>query len=116
LRGKGAAYLPKEPAEQPDPYNYRLNRPIFFNAVDLTLARLVRMVFVNDPKLSDNVPEQIRGREAEGEGAAVEGEWENIDNAGTPGTVFCKEVFMNAVRDGHAAILVDMPPADRKSV
>jgi len=111
LRGKGAAYLPKEPAEQPDPYNYRLNRAIFFNAVDLTLAGLVGMVFRNDPKLSDNVPEQIRGREAEGEGAAVEGEWENIDNAGTHGTVFCKEVFMNAVRDGHAAILVDMPPA-----
>lgn len=111
LRKQGALYLPKEPAEQTDPYNYRLSRAIFFNAVDLTLAGLVGMVFRNDPKLSDNVPEVIRGREAEGEGAAVEGEWENIDNAGTHGTVFCKEVFTNAVRDGHAAILVDMPPA-----
>jgi Domain of unknown function (DUF4055) len=111
LREKRDAYLPPEPAEQTDPYNYRLRRAIFFNAVDLTLAGLVGMVFRNDPKLSDNVPEQIRGREAEGEAAAVEGEWENIDNAGTHGTVFCKEVFTNAVRDGHAAILVDMPPA-----
>jgi len=111
LRKNGIAYLPKEPAEQTDPYNYRLNRAIFFNAVDLTLAGLVGMVFRNDPKLADNVPEVIRGREAEGEAAAVEGEWENIDNAGTHGVVFIKDVFNNAVRDGHAAILVDMPPA-----
>jgi hypothetical protein len=110
LRRKGVAYLPKEPAEQPGPYTYRLNRAIFFNAVDLTLAGLVGMVFRNDPELSDNVPEVIRGRESEGENVQIEGEWENIDNAGTHGVVFCKEVFKNAVRDGHAAILVDMPP------
>ncbi|HVI70735.1 MAG TPA: hypothetical protein VM656_04525, partial [Pyrinomonadaceae bacterium] len=111
LREKGVEYLPKEPAEQPDPYNYRLRRAVFFNAVDLTLGGLVGMVFRNDPKLAENVPEVIRGREAEGEGESVEGQWENIDNAGTHGTVFCKELFTDAMRDGHAAILVDMPPA-----
>src|SRR5262249_37669337 len=40
-----------------------------------------------------------------------EGHWENIDNAGAKGVVFCKEVLTDAIRDGHAAILVDMPPA-----
>lgn len=111
IRKAGETYLPKEPAESKDHYGYRLSRAVFHPAVGFTKNGLVGMVFRNDPKLSDNVPEQIRGREAEGEGAAVEGEWENIDNAGTHGTVFCKEVFTNAVRDGHAAILVDMPPA-----
>jgi Domain of unknown function (DUF4055) len=110
LRECGEIYLPMEPAEEPDHYQYRLRRAIFFNAVSRMLNGLVGMVFRNEPKLSDNVPEQIRGREAAGEQASVEGEWENIDNAGTHGAVFCKEVFKNAVRDGHAAILVDMPP------
>lgn len=122
LREKSAQYLPKEPAEQPDPYNYRLRRATFFNAVELTLGGLVGMVFRNDPKLSENVPETIRGREAvaakpatEGQSAVeaqdgVEGHWENIDNAGTHGVVFAKELFTDAMKDGHAAILVDMPP------
>lgn len=112
LRKKGVLYLPKEPGEEDKAYSYRLVRATFFNAVDLTLGGLVGMVFRNDPKLADNVPEIIRGKEAEGEdGTAVEGQWENIDNAGTHGSVFCKELFTDAMRDGHAAILVDMPPA-----
>ena len=111
LREQGVAYLPAEPAEKDEHYRYRRWRAVFFNAVDRTLNGLVGMVYRNDPKLNDNVPEVIRGREAEGETAAVEGQWENIDNAGTHGVVFTKEVFADAMRDGHAAILVDMPPA-----
>ena len=110
LRKQGAIYLPREPGEEDQHYRYRLSRAIFFNAVDLTLAGLVGMVFRNDPKLADNVPEVIRGREATDTQTAVEGQWENIDNAGTHGAVFCKEVFTHAMRDGHAAMLVDMPP------
>lgn len=111
LRKAGKRYLPQEPAENNKHYEYRLDRAVFYNAVDLTLSALVGMVFRNDPKLAENVPEAIRGRAAEGDSAAVEGHWENIDNAGTDGVVFTKEVFSNAMRDGHAAILVDMPPA-----
>lgn len=103
-------YLPPEPAEKSEHYDYRRERAIFFNTVDRTLNGLVGMVFRNDPKLSENVPETIRGREAVDGKNAVEGNWENIDNAGTHGAVFCKEVFTDAMKDGHAAILVDMPP------
>src|SRR5262245_51800978 len=111
LREKRDAYLPMEPAEDPKHYSYRLQRATFFNAVDRTLNGLTGMVFRNEPKLSENVPEIIRGREAAaGSQTRTEGEWENIDNAGTHGSVFCKELFKAAVRDGHAAILVDMPP------
>lgn len=45
------------------------------------------------------------------QGVKVEGWAENIDLAGSHWTVFAKEVFTDAMRDGHAFILVDMPPA-----
>lgn len=111
LRERGAIYLPQESAERPEHYSYRLSRAIFFNAFERTLNALVGMVFRKDPALSADAPEAIRGREASDEVSVVEGQWENIDNAGAHGAVFCKEVFTNAMRDGHAAILVDMPPA-----
>lgn len=104
-------YLPLEPAEQSDHYVYRKRRSIFFNATARTLNGLVGMVFRKEPKLGEDVPEVIRGQEATEDQARVEGQWENIDNAGTHGAVFCKEVFTDAMRDGHAVILVDMPPA-----
>jgi hypothetical protein len=110
LREKGPIYLPTEPAEKTDHYEYRRTRAILFNATDLTLNGMVGMVFRNDPKLLENVPEVIRGREAAEGQSAVEGHWNNIDNVGTPGAVFAKELFADAMRDGHAAILVDMPP------
>src|SRR5262245_21354681 len=96
LRDCGPEYLPPEPAEKDDHYRYRRLRAIFFNAVDRSVNGLVGMVFRNDPKLSPNVPEIIRGREA-GEGQTqLEGHWENIDNAGAHGVVFCKETFTDA--------------------
>src|SRR5262249_31825157 len=110
LRECGPEYLPPEPAEKDEHYKYRRLRAIFFNAVDRPVHGWVGMVCRNDPKLADSVPETIRGREATDGEAAAEGQWENIDNAGTHGSVFCKEVFSDAMRDGHAAILVDMPP------
>jgi len=112
MREKRELYLPKEPGEKPEHYAYRLARATFFNAVDRTLNGLTGMVFRNEPKLGENVPEFIRGRESAGDEATprVEGQWENIDNAGTHGAVFCKELFSDAMRDGHAAIFVDYPP------
>jgi hypothetical protein len=53
-------------------YNYRLARAIFFNAVERTLHGLVGMVFRKEPKLGDDVPEAIRGREATDNRPAVE--------------------------------------------
>lgn len=110
LREQGAIYLPLEPGEDHNHWKYRRDRAVLFSATSTTLNGLVGMVCRNDPKLTDTVPEAIRGREAKDEQSAVEGHWENIDNAGTHGAVFAKEVFTDAMRDGHAAILVDMPP------
>ncbi len=109
LRKQKAKYLPIEPAEDGRDFSIRTSRAIFFNAVERTLHGLVGMVFRKEPKFGEDVPEFIRGRE--GSEGNREGLAENIDNAGTHWTVFAKEVFTDAVRDGHAFIYVDMPPA-----
>lgn len=104
LRSKRDEYLPRDPAEKSDHYSVRLSRAVLFNALVRTHASLVGKVFRKEPKLSEDVPEVIRGAEG------VEGHAENIDNAGTHWTVFAKEVFGDALLDGHAFIYVDMPP------
>lgn len=103
LRAVGKQYLPMEPAEDQRDYDPRLQRSIFFNSFERSLNGLVGMVFRKEPKLGDDVPVFIRGTDG------IEGIAENIDNAGSHWTVFAKEVFTDAMRQGHAAILVDMP-------
>lgn len=111
LREKGAEYLPVEKAEKSEAYGIRLNRAIFFNAFDRTVQSLVGMVFRKEPTLGADVPEIMRGREAIADIAAVEGQLEDCDRAGTHWTVFAKELFTDAMRDGHAFLFTDMPPA-----
>ncbi|MGH9769323.1 MAG: DUF4055 domain-containing protein [Blastocatellia bacterium] len=111
LREKGAEYIPPEPAEdiQKD-YPGRRKRAVLFNVFTRTLGGLVGMVFRKEPKLGTDAPETIRGREASEGVTAVEGWAENIDLQGSHWTVFAKELFTDAMRDGHAFIYVDMPP------
>ncbi len=91
-------YLPRHPKEEWDNYQIRLDRPAFFNAYARTTGGLTGMVFRRDPVLGTDVPDTIKDH------------WENIDNAGTHGDVFLKEVFHDALIAGHAGILVDLPP------
>ncbi len=90
-------YLPKHPGEETENYNIRLNRPAFFNAFARTTGGLTGMVFRRNPVLQDDIPSGI-----------VE-HWENIDNAGTHGDVFAKQIFHDTMIAGHAGILVDFP-------
>lgn len=103
LREAGKTYLPIDPAEEGKDYEIRRDRAIFFNSFERSLNGLVGMVFRKEPKLGDDVPEFFRGTKT------TEGIAENIDNAGAHWTVFAKEIFADAMRQGHAAILVDMP-------
>jgi hypothetical protein len=90
-------YLPQHPSEDPDNYSIRLNRPAFFNAFARTTGGLTGMVFRRNPVLGEDVHDDVRNH------------WENIDNAGTHGDVFVKQVFHDAMVAGHAGILVDFP-------
>jgi hypothetical protein len=110
LRQKGEAYLPKEPKEEPGPYEYRRKRAILFNMYERGKAALVGMVFNGEMELEEDVPEIMRGREAEAETDEVEGQLEDCDRNGTHLSVFAKEFFDNAIDDGHCFLYVDMPP------
>jgi hypothetical protein len=70
---------------------------VFFNATRLTVEGLTGYVFRKDPVLGEDVP------------PAIVAHWENIDNAGTHGDVFCREQFTDALNVGHGAILVEFP-------
>lgn len=97
VRGKTTQYLPKAPGESPENYSVRLNRSVFFNVFGKTVDGLAGFVFAKDPQLGDDVP------------APIVAQWENIDNAGTHGDVFCRDLFQDALTAGHAGILVDFP-------
>lgn len=98
MRTRGKDYLPVEPAEDLREYQSRLSRAIFFNATEKTLNSFVGMVFRKEPRLSADNPQ------------AVIDLWENLDNEGTHGSVFCRDLFSSSIRYGHSLIYVDMPP------
>ena len=93
----GQTYLPQAPGEDAKNYSARLMRSAFFNAFRRTVEGLSGLVFRNDPKMGDDVPDQIVTH------------WENIDMAGTHGDVFTRELLEDDLTAGHAAILVDFP-------
>jgi hypothetical protein len=91
-------YLHRNPAELVDEYELRRKRAVLFNAFDRTWNALVGMVFRKDPKASD-VP------------AALEPILADVDMQQTAWQVWANDLFASALRDGHALIYVDMPPA-----
>jgi hypothetical protein len=107
LHSKGSQYLPQDPAERPPNYHTRLKRSVFFNVFRKTVDGLVGFVFRKDPVLGDDVPAVIKG-DQNGKG----GHAENIDNAGTHIDVFLRDLMLDAMTAGHAAILVDYPNTD----
>jgi uncharacterized protein DUF4055 len=100
VRAKGTIYLPKEVGEDPQNYESRLRRTVFFNAFRSAIEGLTGFVFRRDPQLGDDVPAAI---------SDPEGHWENIDNAGTHGDVFIRERLQDSLQTGHCAILVEFP-------
>jgi hypothetical protein len=102
VKAKGVVYLPQHPRERADDYQIRLKRPAFFNGFSRTHSGLTGMVFRIEPVLGEDVPDPLVKL------------WENIDNQGSHGNVFLKEVFDDGIVAGHAAILVDAPTVETK--
>ena len=111
VRDKGTAYLPQNPSEFQDDYNTRLNQANFWNASKRTRDGLVGMVFRKNPVLAQpSEDEDQRGEMADPVPPEILKHLENVDLQGSHFDVFTKEVFRDALSDGHAFILVDMPP------
>lgn len=100
VRRRGTRYLPQMEMESDKDYQKRLSIAVLYNATRRTVGGLVGMVFRKDPALSEDVPAPLRA------------DAENIDHAGRHLAVFARDHFTDAMIDGHAAILVDMPAVE----
>jgi hypothetical protein len=100
VKACGPAYLPQAPGEKPQEYKIRLQRSVFHNYFGRTAKGLVGFIFRKPPELGEDVPKRIVDH------------WENIDNAGTHGEVFARELEQDAMVAGHNAILVEFPATD----
>lgn len=96
LRAKRKRYLPQFPAETDADYLYRCETATCFNLTKKTRDVMTGLVFKDSIRLQPDVAPEI---------AAM---WENIDNAGTHGDVFCRKAFEKAF-EGYGVILVDAP-------
>jgi hypothetical protein len=97
IKAKAQTYLPKAPGEDYGNYADRLGRSVFFNAFKQTVEGLTGLVMKRNIVLDDDVPQPLKD------------DWENIDNAGTHGDVFARELLQDSITAGHAAFLVDFP-------
>lgn len=103
IREGGEDYLPRFEDETEDSYTFRQHLVAVANGFARTVFACVGLVLQQPPKLGDDMPKRITEL------------WENIDLAGTHGDVFTRELFLNAMVDGHVGILVDYPTVDNPS-
>lgn len=102
LRACGETYLPRFPLEDPRSYEARLCSAVLYNAYKRTIRGLTGMVFRKDVQLAEDVPEPMT-KDAE-----------DIDMTGRSLSTFAKDVFIDALNDGHADILLDMPRVEQQ--
>lgn len=102
MRYRGQKYLQQEEGESLASYRTRLARSLLFNAVKKTLGGLVGMVLKTDPVYT--VPTPIKAL------------LDDIDQCGHHADTFLRDVFYDAVSDGHALILIDMEPELETSI
>jgi hypothetical protein len=98
LRKGRTNYLPEFPKEHSDSYKLRNETASFLNVTAKTRETFCGLVFQKDITLNEDVPQEIQNL------------WENIDNKGTHGNVFSRDLFEDSF-DGCAGFLVDSPSA-----
>ncbi len=97
---ESSTYIRKWKAEDDAVYDIRRQCETVFEGLARTLSAATGMLFAKPPALTWNASE-----------AAITPHWDNVDGAGTKGTVFAKRFAEAALRDGLGLILVDHPPA-----
>lgn len=97
VRANYKDYIWKAVAESDDELKLRASQVEVFPAFKQTVDGLTGVAFRVEPQLGEDVP------------APIVEDIENIDGRGNHLTVFLKELFRDALRDGHQGILVDVP-------
>jgi hypothetical protein len=96
MRLAGQTYLPKEPQEQNDWYEARLERAVLFPGFAKALRNLTGKAFASSVSVTDASDQWL--------------EWfENIDLAGSTLQQFCERVFLDGLTYGHTTILAEYP-------
>lgn len=95
IRAGGEDYLGKFDQESDDSYELRQNLAALSNGFARTVLASVGMLLQQPPELGDDMPAQLKDLA------------ENIDLAGTHLDVFAWNLFLWAIIDGRAGILVD---------
>lgn len=97
MRDQSFAMLPRLAREEPDDYQKRLRCAIAYNAVQKTVRGLTGLIFRKDPKIAEDVPEQL-----------VE-DLRDIDRLGHNLPTFLRSAAENALVDGYTWWHVDAP-------
>ena len=101
MRLAGARWLPKEPREDPQAWQNRLDRSILYEAYAETVDDLCGRPFSRPVTVQGKLPQRL------------EVMLQNVDGQGSDLTQFAREVFGTLLNRGVAHILVDFPRSDR---
>jgi hypothetical protein len=94
IRAAGDEILPQFVGEDDDHYEVRKNLVAFYNAYARTVRASVGMLLQQEPALGKDMS------------SSQQALWENIDGAGTHGTVFTRSLATNGIIDGLGGIFV----------
>lgn len=100
MRKAGRTYLPQQPREDDEDYDYRLKTATLFPAFPRTVGVMAGKPFSKQATLSDDTPERIRQLA------------ENIDGEGRSLHVFAADLMHEAISIGFGGILVDYTKTD----
>lgn len=105
MQDKSATYIKKWPDEKDAVYKFRRESENVFDGLGRTLSAATGMLFAKAPGMEWNASE-----------TAISPLWDNIDAAGTKGTVLVKRFAEASIRDGLGIIVVDHPSAPEGEV
>ena len=105
MHTKAATYIRQWTAEENAVYAIRSTCETVFEGLGRTLNAGIGMLYAKAPTIDWRTSE-----------TAISPHWDNLDAAGTKGTVLVKRFSESATRDGLALILVDHPPAPADTV
>lgn len=96
MRQMGTKYLPKEPKEESDWYETRLERAVLFPGMSRALRNLTGKAFSASVQVKDANEEWTSW-------------FENIDLAGATLQQFCERTFLDGLSYGHTTVLAEYP-------
>lgn len=104
IRAGGTDYLPQYGAESDARYEIRKVLAAFYNGFARTVLASVGILLEEEPALGEDMPGELVQL------------WENIDAAGTHGTVFARRLLTSGIVDSHAGIMVEFSKPDAPTV